>query len=88
MQKHMTRGNKKKSADMGSMPMFEYHIWINNMRDLVRNLTNYGLYPIVNPNCNIIAPQFWTLWQYVPADGTSDFTPFRQTWEAVCGSIT
>ena len=51
MQKHTVKGTKKNSADMGSRPMFEYYIWINNMRDLVRNLTNYGLFPTVNPNC-------------------------------------
>ena len=46
MQKNMTKGIKKKSEDMGSRPMFEWYMWINNMHDLVNILTDYGLYPM------------------------------------------
>ena len=43
---NMTKAIKKKSEDMGSRPMFEWYMWINNMHDLVNILTDYGLYPM------------------------------------------
>jgi len=64
----MTKVIKKKSEDMGSRPMFKWYIWINNMHDLVKNLTEYGLYPIINERCTILAPQFSTLREYDPTD--------------------
>ena len=72
---------------MGSKPMFEWYIWVNNMHDLVKILTEYGLYPIVNERCVTLAPQFSTLYQYNPVDPNSNFHSSKPTWEATWASI-
>ena len=78
----MTKGIKKKSEDMGSRPMFEWYIWIYNMHDLVKILTENGLYPTINAHCATLAPQFSTLRQYNPIDPNCTFQLAKPTWEA------
>ena len=83
----MTKAIKKKSEDMGSRPMFEWYIWMNNMHDVVIVLTEYELYPIIDACCATLAPQFSTLHQCNPTYPNCNFQLATPTWEATRNSI-
>ena len=63
IQRKLTLGITKKK-DRGSMPMLEWYIYINNMRVMMSNLVNYGLYPTPGQHCLKYAPHLYNMFQH------------------------
>ena len=60
---------------------------MNNMHDLVKILTEYDIYPLIDESSATPAPQFSTLREFNPTDPNSNFQLSKPTWEATWGYI-
>lgn len=83
IQKKLTLGITKKK-DRGSMPMLEWYIYINNMRVMMSNLVNYGLYPTPGQHCLKYAPHLYNMFQ---RRTTSQLSVFKTSFDILFSGI-